>query len=190
MRPLPELRSGMARTLLVLAGALTAVGVWQTARSAVECRALGRRQIQLEAHRRAVAPRPAPGAAPFATWSHLVAALHQVAAEVPLVRITYRTGEVLPVSAEGGPPGTPASGDARFRAMTATVRGSGDYEEIVAFVGALARSDPPLELLRLRIEAAPRYPRFVAQVYMVTALHVQAPALLRLAEAADREPGS
>lgn len=179
------LRPGPVRLLLVLAGAVTAVGAWQTVRGVVACRALGHRQAQLVAQRQArVLPLQAP-AAPFVTWAHLVAALHQVAAAVPLVEISYRTGEVLAITPGGPPTGPVTEDDEGLRAMTATVRGRGSYDQIVAFVAALAGSDPPLEILRLRIEAAPAGPRFAAEVYALTALPIREPVLVGLADEGD-----
>jgi len=151
---------------------------------------------QAERHRDRVVVR-----APFATWAHLVAGLHEAAAASRLDRFRYVTLGVVPladptasvpahVDADRKEPGTAeetagrGKAPAPYRAMRARVEGGGTYGQIVSFVRALAAVDPPLRLDRIVVRAGADGPSFEAYVHLVTALPVESPRVVAL----DRIP--
>ncbi len=150
---------------------------------------------QAERHRDRVLVR-----APFATWAHLVAGLHEAAAASRLDRFRYVTLGIVPLTDPAAPVPVDAgrkeerdgSDDrtgrgeppAPYRAMRARVEGGGTYGQVVSFVRALAAVDPPLRLDRIVVRAGPDGPSFEAYVHLVTALPVESPRVVAL----DRVP--
>ncbi|GEM_PF-3371442 len=142
--------------------------------------------------------------APFATWAHLVAGLHEAAAASRLDRFRYVTLGVVPVTDPTAPVPVTAHDEEvsrgnegrraakkkgrdatpPYRAMRARVEGSGTYGQVVSFVRALASVDPPLRLDRIIVRAGPGGPSFEAYVHLVTALPVEDPRVVSL----DRLP--
>ncbi|MCP3979491.1 MAG: hypothetical protein GY716_09205 [bacterium] len=130
--------------------------------------------------------------APLVTWADMVAGLHEAASRSRLGRFAYSAGEVVPLADPRAPLESvePEEGDddsdswseddeqpvepedLPYRALTATVHGSGPYASIVEFTGALSRVTPAMSLEQLVIRSDEPTPSFEARVRLVTALPI------------------